>query len=367
MNVEEPQAPLETAPAGRQGRFRRSRLVIGTAAAVVAVMLAAGVLIMVRGGDSSSSSRPSPVPGETVQVTDRYELGASIEDFAVGPGETIYAVLKSGALVSVSTAGQVQKLLPSNSDADAGLTAIALGPEGEIYLADRNSTVSLRSSDGRVRRLGSYAPIPGTAVTDPGLDEVVRMAVDPGTGALFLSDGHKVDRFETDGRMSTISGARGEERTSPGVSPKDAVAAAQPVPAKDLRFDGYDGVEGIAYDPDMGDLYIGGGSELIRIDSSGMAHFLLFPEVSFTGGVRFDVKRKKLYFSVINAASDEGVARLDRKGDLLFLSGSDDLDERFTFDSKGNLYAIFGFGSYMEAGGEVISEIRTDLKGKVRK
>ncbi|MGH8972052.1 MAG: hypothetical protein ACRD0C_02480 [Acidimicrobiia bacterium] len=330
-------------------------------AAVVAVVVAAGVLIIVRG--DGSSSRPSPAPGEVVQVTDETELGASIEDFTVGPDETIYAVLKDGALVSLSTGGQVRKLLPSDSDGDAEFTSIALGPEGELYLADRSSRVSVRSSDGRVRRLGSYAPAPGAAVTDPGLDEVVQMTVDPGGGALYLSDGHKVDRFE-DGRLTTITGARGEERTLPGVSPKEAVAAGQPVPAGELRFDTDGGVHGLAYDSEMGDLYVGGSTELMRIDRSGTAHFLSFPEIRCTGEVRFDGRRKKLYFSVVNAAFNQAVARLDRKGDFLVLSGSDDLVDRFTFGSKGDLYAIYGFGSYMEASGDVLSELRTDLKGR---
>lgn len=252
-------------------------------------VLGAGVVLLVIGGvvlaraGGGKAVRAFPKAGEVVEAFDADALDvSSIEDFVIAEDDTMVVVVGDSegdrSLVSVSPVGRVSTLLRSSGKDAVAARAVALGREGEIYVAAAGGDVVSRSKSGKIRRVGSYARQPDAADTDPGLDHVQFMAVDPTSADIYVADERKIDRLDSKGQLSTVAGAwRGYGDKSP--FPPDTFvpdpAAPTTAPAKAMRSTF---IRGIAFEPGSGALYAQTGHALVRIGRDGMAQVVRVPQ-----------------------------------------------------------------------------------------
>lgn len=102
------------------------------------VVIAAVGLLRSGGG---GARRLFPAAGEVVRALNDDALKvSSIRDFAIGPDDTMVVALSddkgSRSLVSVSPSGKVSTLLRTSGKNAVYASAIALGGNGELYVAD---------------------------------------------------------------------------------------------------------------------------------------------------------------------------------------------------------------------------------------
>jgi hypothetical protein len=361
-----------TGPEDLEAQSRRSpfsgrgaRWVLG--AGLVLVVIGGVVLLRAGGG---KAVRAFPEAGEVVEAFDARALKvSSIDDFVIAEDDTMVVVVGDSegdrSLVSVSPSGRVSTLLRSSGKDAVTAQAVALGREGEIYVADGDGHVVSRSKNGKIRRVGSFARQPNAADTDPGLDSVRFMAVDPTNGDIYLADLSKIDRLDSKGQLSTVAGAwRAYGDKSP--FPPDTVvpdpAAPATAPAKAMRsvF-----LQGIAFDPDSGSLYAQTGHALVRIGRDGMAQ-VIQSDVGFRSNVVYDPARKNLYVGAESGARD-GIARISSQGDVLVLSGTEGathIADRIGTDSRNNVYWLHDASDSIDVAGNALSEIRVDLQSE---
>jgi hypothetical protein len=273
------------------------------------------------------------------------------------------------SLLSVSRSGNVSTLLRTKGKNAVNASALALGGNGDIYVADVDShSIVVRAKNGKVRQIGSFAPAPGAGDTDPGLESVERMALDPATGDVYLADDNKIDRLDSKGQLSTVAGARREYGDNSEFPPDTFVAnhdAPRSGPAKTMRFIL---LKGLTFDPDDGALYAVDGFALVRIGKDGTAE-VVPSNARFVGSAFYDPTRKNLYVGA-ESPSRDGVARVNKQRDLLVLPGTEGsihISDRSGTDSRGNVYWLHEASGAITAAGDALSETRLDLKGVPRK
>lgn len=346
----------------------RRRLAVAGIAAVVAA-----VAILVLTGGSDDSGRPYPEPGDVKEVTSREALGVSfIRDFVIGSDDTMYLAVgkedDAREVIAISAKGARSTVVRSG-DGGAGISAaraLALGWDDMIYVADEEGkAVITRARNGTIKRIGAYGPTDTAADTSPGLIDVRRMTVDPATGDVYLADEHKIDRLRADGTLTTVAGARrpfdAKLELAPGTFSVESGPETGPAPTFRFNY-----LEGIAFVPDTGDLYALDYGRLIKIDRQGTLAVLPKGELSVGDSILYDARRKNLYTGARSLVADNsGIARIDLKGDALILSGSDpasSVADQLAVDSKGNAYWLFDGNEDITVIGDLLSEIRIDLK-----
>ena len=308
------------------------------------------------------------------EITSAEALGASaIHDFAVGADGMIYLAVGGGdeddrrAVISISRQGRRSTLLRAGGEGEAGVgdaRAVAVGRDDVLYVVDaEDQRVLTRSPDGRVEKIGSYAPPKSAANTAPGLDYISEMAVDVRTGDVYLASDSKIDRLSPDGELMTVAGARrdydAELELTAGTFAVESDQSKGPGAA--FRFSS---LEGVAYDSIEAVLYALDYGRLIRIDPRGELEVLPRGELSFDGDITYDLEQKNLYAGA-GSLTNDGVARIKPDGEALLLSGSDPaahVADHIATDSGGNLYWLFDGTDTIDAVGDLLSELRVDLK-----
>lgn len=341
------------------------------AAGTVGVALVTLIIVLV--GGSGHEGRRYPAPGDVEEVTSPEALDVSfIRDFAIGSDDTMYlAVGKDDdprAVISISAKG-ARSTVGRSGNSGGGISAaraLALGRDDLIYVADEGGKrVITRARNGRIKRIGAYAPADGAADTSPGLIDVRRMAVDPTTGDVYLADEHKIDRLGADGTLVTVAGARRpfDAKLEPAPDTFSVESGPETGPAPSFRFSF---LEGIAFVPDTGELYALDFGRLIKIDRQGTLAVLPRGDLSVGDALLYDARRKNLYAGARSLVTDNsGIARIDLKGDALILSGSDpasSVSDQLAVDSRGNAYWLFDGNDDITTIGDLLSETRIDLK-----
>ena len=345
-------------------RGRSARMIV---AGGLVVLVIGGVALLRSGG--AKAVRGFPKAGEVVEALDANALKVSgIEDFVIAADDTMVVVVSDSkgdrSVVAVSPSGRVSTVFRRSGKDSVAATAVAVGRDDEIYAADANGDIVSRPKNGKVRRVGSFARQPGAVDTDPGLDRVQFMAVDPTTGDIYLADLSKIDRLDRNGQLSTVAGAwRAYDDRSP-LPPDSFVpdpAAPTTAPAKAMRFVF---LRGIAFDPDSGSLFAQTGRALVRIGRDGMAQAIP-SDVGFRSNVVYDPARKNLYVGAESGARD-GIARIGPQGDVLVLSGTEGathIADRIGTDSRNNVYWLHDASDSIDVAGNALAEIRIDLQG----
>jgi DNA-binding beta-propeller fold protein YncE len=191
------------------------------------------------------------------------------------------------------------------------------------------------------------------------------MTVDSSTGDVYLADEHKIDRLGADGKLTTIAGARRayEAKLEPVPNTFSIGSGPETGPATTFRFQF---LQGIAFVPDTGDLYAIDAGRLVRIDRQGTLTVLPRADLSVSGALAYDPRRKKLYTGAKSLVTgNSGIARIDLTGEALILSGSDSassVTDQLAVDSRGNAYYLFNGTDDITVIGDLLSETRIDLK-----
>ena len=361
-----PQVQTDAAP----GPGRR-RLWGALAAGVVLVVIGAGVLLRSGGG---GAGRLFPAPSEVIRALNDDGLKVSrIRDFVIGSDDIMFVAVSddegSRSLLSVSRSGNVSTLLRTEGKHPVNASALALAGNGDIYVADADKqSIVVRAKNGKIREIGSFAPASGASDTDPGLDSVDRMALDPASGDVYLADDNKIDRLDSKGQLSTVAGARRTYGDKSGFPPDTFVPdsdAPRSGPAKAVRFIQ---LKGLTFDPDDGALYATNGFALVRVGKDGTAE-VVRSNARFVGNSFYDPTRKNLYVGA-ETASRDGIARVNKQREVLVLPGTEGsihISDRIGADSRGNVYWLHEASGAITAAGDVLSETRLDLKGVPRK
>jgi 6-bladed beta-propeller len=198
-----------------------ARLAVAAAAAGLAVLVAgcSGTAATATGTNASAASRPLPSP---FTITARYtakSLGLNHPDaLAVGPDGNLYVTDLSQRVTVISPTGTVLRrwgkpgtgpgqfrFIPGDPSDPADVQGmIAVGPGGKVYVSDSgNARVQVFTPGGRfVRQFGSYGSGKGQFLRP------FNLAVDA-TGDVYVADDQAgtLSKFSPDGKIAwTIGG-----------------------------------------------------------------------------------------------------------------------------------------------------------------
>ena len=119
-----------------------------------------------------------------------------------------YQDVDAGRLIAIPRSGEPEVVSTGMT------TALTVNSKGKVYTAgygsNRASLGFIR--DGKERHILDYsARFGGPTPTSPGVDREVRgIAFDDGSGDIYLADAYKIDRVDRYGRLSTVAGSRRE-------------------------------------------------------------------------------------------------------------------------------------------------------------
>ena len=325
------------------------------------VIAALGVLATLTAACSSSSpqpTRPVAAPGQVVTVFSEHDGGlrdpgspGEYDTAAMAPGGgDLYIGMNSyGRVVKVPRRGQARTLLDCHTVFPEGMaqaklrsgsrcdesasafapTGMAVSNDGTLYVADEDNAVWAVTPSGRIRKVvgsGRGLPIVGPVLSGPAsrvdVSHPGAVALGP-DGSVYFEDIGRVVKLGRDGMVSIVAGNAGPSGDSGdgGLATQAAIE-----------------IGGLAVDS-SGNLYIGGGSRIRRVDNQGIITTVAGPPATAA------------QFSSISALAFDGagnlfvaedtprrVRRIGRDGSVTTVAADLPSVYGIAVDNAGNLY-----------------------------
>ena len=210
-------------------------------------------------------------------------------------------------------------------------TGLAVGKDGTLYVADEANAVWAVTPSGRIRKVvGTGRELPAAPVlAGPARDVDVfhpgGIAVGP-DGSLYFEDAGRVVKLGKDGMVTVVAG-NGSPRGYSGDGGQ----------ATDATID----IGGVAVDSN-GNLYIGGGSRVRRVDMHGVVTTVAGPpataaQFSSVSGLAFDGAGNLF----VAEDTPPGVQRIGHAGSVTIVAG----------DARSPLASVHGIA--VDTGGNV--------------